>query len=182
MKQQEPPGNFEKFEKRARSILWQQDPNKKDKDKKAYNTWVARIKDLEENVGYLHQEAVVEISREFPCLHRLFQEHDVSIYDSDPKQWGKVKSEGKEQTHRENLNWAINAAGEFLRTGELPEKCPNDAAYYLFVQARGEPKDFLTKYSAIESKSVDDEEDRLSKKASKRSIGELDAMLAELNE
>lgn len=188
-----PAGGFGEFKKRARSILWRQDPGAKtDEQKTTYNAWAVRVESLEKNVGRSHREAIVEASKEFPCLHRLFRECDVSMYDRDPTKFPeiqhgtkpkvKVKSEGKEQTYRENLNWAIFSAGRFLRTGDLPRVCPNDVAYYLFMQAKEEPKDFLSRFNQMEAKSTDSEENRRTEKVAKRSVDELNSMLEVLDE
>jgi hypothetical protein len=90
-------------------------------------------------------------------------------------------SEGKEQTYRESLNWALLSAGEFLRTGVRPTVCPNDAAWFLYTQAVSEPKDFMAKVAQVE-KGEDGEAARQCRKNAQRSIEELDAMLSELGD
>lgn len=184
-----PTGGFTEFQKHARSILWRQDRGYKHEEKKTYNAWMEGIAVLKDG-GFSYREAVVEASKSFLCLHRLFREYDVSMYDSNSENFvvhggislKDIKSEGKEQSHRDNLNWAITAAGEFLRTGKDPATCPNDAAYYLYMQAKDQPKDFLSRFNQIESKSTESEEDRKSKKATRRSIEELESMLDTLDE
>ncbi len=75
--------------------------------------------------------------------------------------YNKVECEGKELDYKDNLRWALEAAGEFIRTKSPIKSCPNNQAFYLYVQAIREPKDFLAKISAMEAKEkpevVDDE-------------------------
>ena len=63
-----------------------------------------------------------------------------------------VKCDGVQQSYRENLSWAMAAAGERLRTGAKPSACPNDAAWYLYIQAVDSPKEFLQRIGQIEVK------------------------------
>ena len=91
-----------------------------------------------------------------------------------------VLNEGKEQTYRENLNWAMNAAGEFLRAKRRPHTCPNDSAWFLYCQAIDEPKDFMAKVGQVELKSDNGESDRMAKVVGQRSVTEIDEMLNEL--
>ena len=84
---------------------------------------------------------------------------------------------GVQQTHRENLQWAMNAAGEFMRTGQSPVKCPNNSAWFLYVQAVDEPKDFLAKVTSVESKADDGESTRQVKESTKNSLEEINAFL-----
>lgn len=183
-------GGFDRFKERARSILCNQEDGFNKKDRKLYIAWTNRIAELMDNSGFTNSQAVIEASKGFPCLIKLLEEYDISKYDPNPENHSlqgtgppkKVKSENKKQTHKENLNWAISAVGEFLRTGgKEPKICPNNAAYYLYVQAKTEPKDFLTKYTQVESRSVEDEESRRLGKSVQRSISELDAMLDSLD-
>jgi hypothetical protein len=87
----------------------------------------------------------------------------------------------KEQSYRENLRWAINAAGEFLRSGKRPAICPNNSAWYLFVQATKDPKDFLGRVGQIESKGEDDSDKEL-RVSTKHSIEEIELFLQELQQ
>jgi predicted transcriptional regulator len=177
------------FAKRARSIIWRQDG----KDKTTYDKWQVRITELEKG-GLNNKQAIVQASKDFPCLEKLFREYDVGEFDPHPESHPRIHMHGKpapmdgieneerEQSHRENLSWAIDAAGKFLRTGEAPISTPNDAAYYLYRQACEEPKDFLGKYTQIEAKGGDDlEEQRQAKRSGKRAIDEIDEMLSELD-
>lgn len=181
--------NFVEFQKRAHKILWRQDQGK---ERPTFEKFKARVAELQsaDGGGYNHKQAVVRACKEYPCLHRLFREYDVRKYDPNleshpevrhfgPKEEGhSVLNEKKDQSYRENLAWAMQAAGEFLRTGEYPVTVPNDAAYYLFIQASENPKDFLSRVGQVESKMDGTlEEQRLSKRAGNRSIAELDAML-----
>jgi hypothetical protein len=180
------------FQSRARSILWRQDHSK---EKPTYAAWEARVKALEspDGGGMTHNQAVIRASKEWPCLSRLFREYNVTDFDPNPdshpaiQQWGKpaiqqeVVCEGREQSYRDSLRWAIEAAGTYLRTGRQPSLCPCDAAWYLFKQAVDEPKDFLAKVGQIESKGdSESEERRNARKDGKRSVAELDSMLAEI--
>ena len=72
-----------------------------------------------------------------------------------PSSKENVFIEGKEQSYRENLSWAMEAAGKFLCTDQKPTECPNHSAYFLFKQAINEPKDFMAKVGQIESKNDD---------------------------
>ena len=182
-----PATSIVEFCKRARSILWRQDDGK---ERKTYDKWQEAVKNFEKG-GLNHRQAAVQASKDFPCLKQLFREYNVGENDPHPDShpdipmWGErtpadqaLKIEGKKQTHRENLNWAITAAGRYLRTGEPPESCPNDAAYYLYRQACDEPKDFLGKFNQIEAKGDGDlEEQRLAKRSGQRSIEEIEEML-----
>jgi len=89
-------------------------------------------------------------------------------------------NEEKEQTYRENLNWAISAAGEFLRTNREPGKCPNNIAWFLYKQAIAEPKDFMAKVTQIESKIVDDITTQEINRSVKHSLQEIETFLENL--
>ncbi len=184
-------GTLNEFAKRVRSVLWHQDIGS---NKVSYDKWEARVKELQsaDGAAYSRGQALVCASKEFPCLYRLFREYDLASYDPNPeshpmiKHYGlvanvkEVHCENKEMSHRDNLNWAIAAAGEFLRTGKMPSICPNNAAWYLFIQAREEPKEFLSRFNQIESKSDDGVQQRQARQFGQRSIQELEAMLKEL--
>jgi len=90
-----------------------------------------------------------------------------------------IESEDIVQSHRKNLQWAIKAAGKFLRTKQKPETCPNDAAFFLFMQAIDQPKEFMAKVTQIESKQEEEEEADI-KKSCKRSIEEIEKILEKL--
>jgi len=92
----------------------------------------------------------------------------------------RIECEDIHQSYRQNLAWAIDAAGHYLRTKEFPATCPNNSAYFLLQQALDSPKEFMTKVNQIEGRK--DEEDQTLQAASKRAIEEIDAMLATLLE
>jgi hypothetical protein len=179
---------MKEFKKRCRSILWRQDG----KDKKVYDRFERLIQEFVKDGGMTADQAVVEAAKDFPCLKRLFREFDVSEYDPHPeshpdtpepekKRESTIRNEGRELPYRENISWALTAAGEYLRKGEEPKSCPNDQAYFLYVQAKEQPKEFMQRLGQVESKGDDDrEEKRLARKSSNRAIKEIDAMLAEL--
>ncbi|KKK85200.1 hypothetical protein LCGC14_2775680 [marine sediment metagenome] len=89
----------------------------------------------------------------------------------------KITCTNTEQPFRENLAWAIQAAGLLLRTGEKPKECPNDSAFFLYSQACDDPKGFLGRFAQIEGKSVEDKEDNELQKATKRSVAEIEEQL-----
>jgi hypothetical protein len=94
-----------------------------------------------------------------------------------PKQEKRVLSEGIEQTYRENLRWALNAAGEFALTGLRPDTCPNHSAWFLYTQAVDEPKDFMAKVAQMESKVDVSEEEQEMKRGSRKTIEEIHQLL-----
>jgi hypothetical protein len=147
--------------------------------------------------GYTKNQAIVRASKEYKCLKLLFREYDLKLFDPNPeshpdivhkqdiqpdKTLNGVICEGKQQSYKESLQWAIEAAGKFLRTNENPISCPCDAAYYLYQQAITEPKDFLGRVGQIEAKVAgESEDDKNIKREGKRSISEIESMLQELN-
>jgi hypothetical protein len=92
-----------------------------------------------------------------------------------------VICENKEQTYRQNLRWAIDAAGDFHRTGHKPKGCPNNSAWFLYVQAVKDPKDFLGKIGQVESKGEDDPNKEL-RIFTQHSIEEIDVFLESLQQ
>ncbi len=176
--------SMDEFGKKARSILWSQEQGK---DRPTYDLWQSLVRKMVDG-GLSKPQAVVQASKGFLCLSELFIEYDTSRSDPDPgycpvKTNGNVSKaeiacEDKEQTHRENLTWAIEAAGKFLRTGKAPSAAPNNAAYFLFQQACDEPKDFLSRFTQVDMKAGDTgEEAALMMRTSDRSIKEIDEML-----
>ena len=183
------------FTKRVKSVLWRQDTGK---EHPTYESWLSRVAFLQDKDGgaYTKQQAIVRASKEYECLHRLFREYDLKAFDPNPESHPNlvmksdiapdntlagVVCEERVQTYRQSLQWAIEAAGCYLRTGQRPASCPCDTAFYLYQQAIAEPKDFLGRVGQIEAKGVgDSEEDKDTKRAGKRSIKELESMLAEL--
>lgn len=187
--------NVTEFAKRVKSVLWRQDTGK---EHPTYESWQSRVAFLQDAAGgaYTKPQAIVRASKEYDCLHRLFREYDLKAFDPNPESHPNlitkeaitadntlagVICENKEQTYRQSLQWAIDAAGCYMRTGQKPTSCPCDTAYYLYQQAIAEPKDFLGRVGQIESKGVgESEEEKDLKRAGKRSIKELEAMLIEL--
>ncbi len=184
------------FAKRVKSALWRQDTGK---ERPKYEAWIKKVAELEssEGAGYSHAQAIIQASKDYTCLFRLFREYDLAAFDPNPdshpqiRKFGESKSkdisevicEGKKQPYRQSLNWALNNAGTFLRTGLEPVTCPCDIAWYLYVQAKNEPKDFLGKVNQVEMKGDSESEDvKNAKKSGRRSIAEIDAMLATLEE
>jgi hypothetical protein len=184
------------FTKRAKSILWALDPGPEE-GRKNYNSWKARILELaDKNGGGLSKnEAIVYASKECPSLSTLFGLYNVEKYDPSPESHahikhfgdtgfkkGDVTCEGIDQTYRESLRWAIEAAGKFSRTRERPTSCPCDKAWYLYEQAVSDPKDFLSRVGQVESKGDAESEARdKAAKSGTRSIAEIDGMLSELD-
>ncbi len=176
--------SMDEFAKKARSILWSQEQGK---DRPTYDLWQSLVRKMVKG-GLSKPSAVVQASKGFLCLSELFTEYDTSRSDPDPGYCpvrtngnvskAEIACEDKEQTHRENLTWAIEAAGKFLRTGKSPSAAPNDAAYFLFRQACDDPKDFLSRFTQVDMKAGDTgEEAALMMRTSDRSIKEIDEML-----
>lgn len=188
--------NVVEFAKRVKSVLWRQDTGNKERPK--YEGWKKKVEGLEskDGAGYTNNQAIVQASKDYPCLARLFREYDLSDFDPNPeshptlKRFGETRKstdgvvcEGKKQTYRETLQWAIDTAGAFIRTGIEPNTCPSDAAWYLYRQAIEEPKDFLAKIGQVETKFVgESEDDKNARKSGRKTIAEIDSMLATLKE
>jgi hypothetical protein len=189
------PRDITEFSKRVRSVLWRQDSGK---EKPTYNAWLERVEYLQSPDGgaYTKPQAIVRASKEHKCLERLFREYDVKEFDPNPESHASIvyKSDitasgtladvicdNVTQTYRESLQWAIEAAGCYMRTGKSPISCPCDTAFYLYQQAIQEPKDFLSRVGQIESKGLtEDAEAKDLKRAGRRSIKEIEAMLEEM--
>jgi len=185
--------NLTEFAKRVRSTLFRQD-----KDHESYTKWDERVKYLRSPEGgkFNKNQAVIQASKDFKCLYRIFREYDLKEFDPNPGShpeiyWAsdledltpkdKITCEHKDYTYKQSLQWAIDAAGKFARTGEKPSTCPCDTAYYLYQQAVSEPKDFLGRVGQIESKAVgEDAETKDMKRSGKRTIKEIESMLVEL--
>lgn len=140
---------------------------------------------VNEIVGrYLAGERVTDLALEYQISHRAIHSHlkkrgavDVvrGTKTSDP-QAPPVVIEGRETSYRESLNWALEAAGRFLRTHASPETCPNDSTWYLYCQACESPKDFLSHIHQVEGRATDDGGKEISQEA-RRSIAEIEAIL-----
>jgi len=87
-----------------------------------------------------------------------------------------VKSLGIEQPYRVNLMWALEAAGNNLRTGKKPDTCPNNSAFFLYKQALDNPKEFSSKLCQIEAKRT--EHGQPLKQSTAKSIAEIDFALS----
>lgn len=176
-------------------------------DKKTYNEWRGKVHELYKTGDYSKYECQVMAARKFECCRPLFEKYDVSAYDpmakkgditggNAPFEEGSkvtvserpidsklgedaIECEDKELSYRENLAWAIKAVGNERRTNIKPNTCPNDTAYWLYTQAKKEPRDFLGKLNAIEAKNVNQNDD-IGRRAVKRSIEDIDVMLEEL--
>jgi len=72
------------------------------------------------------------------------------------------------------------SAGEFMRTGKTPDVCPNDSAWYLYIQACKSPKEFVQRVAQVESKGTDEDSDE--RKSTKRSLREIEKMLDAIGE
>ncbi len=177
------------FKKRVHSILYNQGAGK---NRKQYDTFKERVAALTSGGGLKANEAVVRAAKEHSCLNQLFREYNVREHDPNPEShpqiqhFREVSDQGVEceqiqQTYRESLRWAAEAAGETARTGKRPMRCPCNTAWYLYKQAENDPKDFLAKLGQVESKGdAESEEKQNARLAGKRSIAEIDSFLAEL--
>jgi hypothetical protein len=184
--------NIREFLKRARSVLWRQEKGPGREKKKTYAAWTDQVKRYEESGRYTKQQAVVRASKNFPCLAKLMRDFDLSRYDTGdpPDMDGRPRNKdqvepgivdlGVEQSHRDNLNWAIEEAGRFFRTKVEPRECPNNASYYLFRQACEDPTNFMQRFNQIEGKGTEDAEERSRTRSANRSIEELTRMLHEI--
>jgi hypothetical protein len=182
-----PANTFMAFQKAARSIMWR----RSGPDHAEYNEWNTKIETLQEAKGWTKQQATVHASKDYPCLGRLFTEHNIALYDPDPESnpnivhsvpqnpQTTVRCEDKDLTFRENLVWAQGAAGSFFRTGQHPVTCPNDGAYFLYRQAIEDPKTFLQRLGQIEGKNDGDENET---KAHRKSIEDLQRMIVAVRE
>ena len=181
---------FRKFGQSVRLILWRQVNEGR---RNLLEQWDARVLELKEG-GLLDKQAIVMASKDFHCLHPLFLQYPVNEFDPDPDshphihmhgeeiKLDGIECEGKELTHAQNLMWAMNAAGDYLRTKEPPEKCPNNSAYFLYRQAIDDSDKFMAKYQQMAlDKSRNPEDDSL-KRGSQKSIEEIGLMLDTLGE
>ena len=162
----------------------------------AHTTWMNWVEILGKE-GFTRQQAVVEGSKGFACLRRLYMKYDVWEFDTKPdshpdikhkrdmqksKDTKSVPSDGRELSYRENIRWAAAAAGRWLRIRKEPESTPNDSAWFFYVMAKEEPKDFMTKISAVEAKDTGEGEDeRVTRREGNRMIKQLDDMIGELS-
>jgi len=191
--------DYQSFVKQVRSSLWRHDGGSKIE----YNRWGALVKRLASRGPYTEQEAVIEASKDFPLLHRLFREFDVKADDlhlgSNPRihhlvdiQAERLNGENlthpdiqcdeRETSYKDQIEWALARAGEHAATGREPDFCPNWGSYYLYVQARDNNKEFMSRLGQIQTKREEDsDEKKLNKKNTKRSIDEINEMLDSLD-
>lgn len=177
---------FAGFEQKAKSVLWRRIVGPK-KERPDYVQWKSSIEDWISKREVSRNQAVVNASLLFDCLIPVIAEYDLTEYGIEKAKKNTrsvaIPSLNVKQSFRENLRWAINAAGKQMRTKERPEECPNDAAWYLYQQALGDPKDFLAKVGQAEAKaSVKEEIEENEKRQATRSIEDIDEMLASLEE
>jgi len=122
-------------------------------------------------------DTITEIARDLGLTETTVRKHCSQGCQNNSN---RVESEGKQQTYRENLAWALNAAGEYMRTKARQKTCPNDSAWFLYCAALEEPKDFLAKVSAVE-KSADDTEGKEFKRSTRKSLEEIERFLEDLD-
>lgn len=180
-------GTITDFVKRVRSVLW-------GIDKTQYDRWVDRVCYFEHN-GYSKGQAQVRAAKEFPACRPFFREYDIRQFDrdsgshpdivffGDEKRAREIVNLEKDMSYRDNMRWAAAAAGQHLRTGEEFYEIPNDTAFYLYQQALGDPKDFMTKFGTMEGR--EDMEailEKSTRKLADRAVNEIDKWLGELEE
>ncbi len=183
---------FPGFEQRVKTLLWSRirGPLKERPD---YDEWRRLITEWKDEKKVGRRQAVVNASLAFDCLSEIIADYDLTVYgvsrsgqsteSENDSESLSIPNDNIKQSYRENLRWAITAAGRFKRTGEAPKTCPNDAAYYLFAQAKEDARDFLSKVGQVEVKSTSqDEIEEDDRKQATRSIDEIDEMLATLDE
>ena len=179
--------SVDKFEREAKTILWRRIRGT-DKARPDYDRWKTRIAEISVQEGISRREAVLQASQEETCLAPLMNEYDFESYGviGTPQIMeggGGTICRNEELSYRENLRWALDAAGEFQRTKNYPVECPNNSAWYLLTQAIEDAKDFLAKLGQVEVKAS--ERDILvedTQRHGKQSIKDLDDQLATLNE
>ena len=180
---------FKKFAQSARMILWRENKTRK----LLLEQWETRKLELKEG-GLSDKQAIVMASKDFHCLHPLFLQYPVNDFDPDPDSHPNIHMHGEEtpmdgiecedheQTHAQNLQWAMNAAGIHHRTHEPPKKCPNNTAYFLFRQAIDDGDKFMAKYQQMMLDKVKNPGDESFKRGSQNSIEEIGLMLDTLGE
>lgn len=178
------------FRSRARKILWRLNTGA---EKTQYDRWEALVRELRSKGDLTEPQAIVQASKSFDALKPLFATCDVSAIDPHPGSHADIIHYGQDAdrppikcldisiSNRENLAWAIEAAGRFLGERIEPDECPNWAAYYLYNQARSDPNNFTGKYLGVVGKT-DNEDGELVRKGEKRSIREIEEMLETLKQ
>ena len=179
---------FAKFRSQARKILWASDS-----EHKAYYEWEGCIEKAMKRFEWTRPQATIQMAKDYKQLKDLFTIYDVADLDPAPdmkhgkfdvhstdkqKAAALVKCEDKDIPYREQLRWALDTAGRYASDKEEPDVCPCWGAYYLYVQARENPKEFMAKVGQVESKS-DADADRVAghKQSSKRNVEEINEML-----
>ena len=122
-------------------------------------------------------DSIAQIAKDFMCKEETVRKH---VTQNKQVKGQSIQSEDKKQTYRENLAWAIDAAGNYLRSRQLPTICPNNAAYFLFRQAIKDPKDFLGKVGQIERDNSGDDS-KEDKKSTKKTLSEIQSFLEGLS-
>lgn len=189
-----PPVSINEFKSRAHKILWRLNPGIKE-DKVQYNRWEKMVGELKKDGKMTEPQAVVQASKSFDALKPLFATCDVSALDPHPGSHADIVHYGKDAnrpmikclkktlSNRENLIWAIEAAGEERSPeGGPPTECPNWAAYFLYLQALTDPNGFTGKYLSTVGRVDGEEGDESMRKSGRRSIAELNEMLETLNQ
>ena len=87
-----------------------------------------------------------------------------------------AECEDRKLSHQENLRWAMQAAGEYLRTNLHPKVCPTNASWFFYLQAIKDPKDFMAKFNQAESKAEDETVNDV-RRSAKKSIEEINKIL-----
>lgn len=185
-----PANDVRAFLSNCRKAIFRSEPGGK-----AYKRWEKIVEEFEADGGMLHREACIQASKDFPCCKKLFVAYAKALDGIDPipeshpdlyteqqdDQPGGMKCENRELSYRENLDWAIEAAGKERNEGQAPETCPNNTAFYLYHQARENPKEFLGKFTQMAGRGIDEaEEQRHARKGGERSISEIEEMLETL--
>jgi hypothetical protein len=158
----------------------------------AYKRWAKIVEEFETDGGMTHQEACIQASKEFPCCKKLFAAYAPALEGKDPIPESNpdlytgqqaddsegMKCEDRELSYRENLDWAIEAAGKEKNEGEAPKVCPNHTAFYLYREARDNSKEFLSRFTQVVGRGVDEaDEQRKARRGGERSIDEINEML-----
>lgn len=162
-------------------------------DKAKYEHWLSRVEYFEGN-GYSLNEAQVRAAKEFRECWPFFREYDIKHLDREPdshpdilffgeeKKTREIVCLDQEMSYRDALRWAASAAGMHLRTGSDVYECPNDTAYYLYLVALNDPKDFMTKMGTVENREdAEDMLERSTRKHTERSVSEIDKWLNEID-
>lgn len=181
------------FLSRVRSVLYRS-------SKSDYKRWERLVEEFKTDGGMKANEAAIQAAKDFPVCRKLFRAYSGVIEKDDPHPESHpgltsgsfigqpegetgMECEERKQSYREDLDWAIEAAGKLRNTGEVPEVCPNYTAFYLYQEARDNPKEFLAKFTQVVNRGNDELEDqRRSRKSGERVVSEIEEMLSTLEE